>query len=414
MEPATLTRQDFQMIIQGFQTQVAQLSQANAQLSQANIQLSQANQILLERNQRSGNSESSNNLKEFKITSVKPPTFDGNLSKKKAHEIQKTIDEYLHNSESQAKLYGFKSDDDTSSIYFNHVNYTAWITTGLTGIALSAWRKLDSDYRDNMSWNDYKRWIQKTFGSQLTLEDATLYLKNLTQKHSCRQYTEEFNDLTTSLLAYGIDHSEKYLCIIYRQGLKPHLSSNIDLFKIDDDIKALQQQAERLDEFYWARRSQKPYGNSEKAASKFSSKNFGNNFQDHNKTFSGGPTRSFNDPMDLSNLQDEKQFQRLTIQEKELYRKNGWCTFCRDHDHLIETCPRRPKRNGRPTQNSNGNNGSNRSNGNFSQQQHGINNRSNGNNNGSRGHNRLNNVESTTGDNSNDSRAVQTIGTAAP
>ena len=125
-------------------------------------------------------------LPNFQITSVIPPKFTGAVKKKPAHEIQVEIDSYLHNmAQEQAWIYGFRADNEDPQ-YNNHKSYVDWISTGLSGVALSRWRLQTPMERYNMTFSQYFQWIRKEFTPELTLTKVMNTLDNLKQTGSCR------------------------------------------------------------------------------------------------------------------------------------------------------------------------------------------------------------------------------------
>ncbi|KAJ3192060.1 hypothetical protein HDU67_005642, partial [Dinochytrium kinnereticum] len=188
----------------------------------------------------------SRRLPEFKVTSVKPPAFSGDLRKKPAHEAQAIIDEYLHQSAEQARLYGFRGDEEDSR-YENQWTYVDWVSTGLTGLALDKWRRISDDERHEMTWDEYRTWIQHAFSSPLTLDQAVETWDDLKQKGSAVSYSQQFNELVRAIQSCGVELSTILLCVKYRKGLKQSLREKEDLFDINFDLDKLQHEAERLD-----------------------------------------------------------------------------------------------------------------------------------------------------------------------
>ncbi|KAJ3204535.1 hypothetical protein HDU67_009450 [Dinochytrium kinnereticum] len=178
-------------------------------------------------------------LPDFKITSRKPVAFDGDLRKKQAHEAQAVIDEYLHQAAEDARLYGFRGDDEDPQ-YRNHKSYVDWISTGLTGLARAQWRRIDEQVRHAMTWREYCKWVRENF----TLQQA---LDKIKQKGAATLYSQHFNELVAAIASSGIEYPEVNLCFKYRRGLKPILHSNEDLFQIQEDLQRLQRTTERLD-----------------------------------------------------------------------------------------------------------------------------------------------------------------------
>jgi hypothetical protein len=285
-------------------------------------------------------------LPSFKIPSAQPPSFDGSAKYKPAHVAQQTIDEYLHKAFKVAKIHGFRADN-ASAQYSNHPTYVQWVSTGLTGMALTYWRQLSETVQDTMTWQQYKEWIQRHFTSALTLQDATHTLKSLKQKKSASQYSQQFNELVEAIRSKNVSLDDKYLCIIYRDGLKDFLIKENKLYDIEDDLAKLQQEAERLDDHHW-----RTHSNSRRTGN-FSQPPFRNH----------GNANHRDDPMELDNMQTDQtngNFRRLSEKEKEFYRSKGWCTFCRSKNHDYNSCDHPNKKNRSGSDNGNRNFNSNK------------------------------------------------------
>jgi hypothetical protein len=281
----------------------------------------------------------------FKVPSVKPPTFNGETIKKPAHEAASIINDYLYTSEEVCRLHRFLGDNETPT-HVGQPSYTDFIATGLTGQALKAWQHVETNTRRAMTWSNYQTWIRNNFSSPLTFTEANESLRTLKQKGSAQAYTQVFNDLVYSIEAstpsipgstspVASAFNVQVLCSLYRGGLKPILQADADLHKLNTNLTDLQRETERLDDFYW-RQGKKSNNNNYS-----SSRNHQGSNQHHstyaNKSGSGsGPA-----PMDLSNLQQRR---RLTDDEKQLYRRNQWCTYCRSHEHTYEKCDSPGKR----------------------------------------------------------------------
>jgi hypothetical protein len=280
-------------------------------------------------------------LPSFKIPSAQPPSFSGNVRSKSAHEAQAVIDEYLHKAEAVADLYKFRGDGETET-FQGQPTYVSWISIGLTGLALSYWRRVPLAERKAMSWAQYKKWIHNNFTSKLTLQEAIDTMDTIKQKGSAAQYSETFNELVEAIRSANVEYQQEHLCVKYRKGLKDHLRTNETLFKISDDLAALQRETERLDDFHW--RSNKENRTSNKNSNSKPS------FRYQSFRNPTSPTlKQKDDPMDLDNV--ETRHKRLTDQEKAIYRANGWCTFCRSQGHNYAQCNAPGKKNRFPNPN---------------------------------------------------------------
>ncbi|KAJ3239099.1 hypothetical protein HDU78_003028 [Chytriomyces hyalinus] len=73
-------------------------------------------------------------------------------------------------------------------------------------------------------------------------------MEKLNQSKSATLYTAQFNELVSAISASGVTYDVKHLCIKYLQGLKIHLRTMPELFRITDNLDKLQQEAEKLDD----------------------------------------------------------------------------------------------------------------------------------------------------------------------
>ena len=156
-------------------------------------------------------SATTDRLPEFKMTSRSPPSFNGDSSKLSAHEAQTIINQYLYKAAEEARIYGFLADNETPA-FRNHRTYVDWISTGLSGLALSRWSEIDVKTRHSMSWSDFSKWIQREFSSQLTLDDAILALDELKQRGSAKIYSQQFNQLVAAIKVNENEYPVRVLC----------------------------------------------------------------------------------------------------------------------------------------------------------------------------------------------------------
>jgi hypothetical protein len=277
---------------------------------------------------------------DFKMPSVKPIQFSGNLKHKPAHELQNLLDDYLERSLELCKLYNF-APDYLSVTRNGQPTYVQFATAGLADQARIAWRRVPEDQRSHMNWDEYSQWIHKTFGSTLTLSQAIEAMERLSQTQSALVYSAAFNELVSAIEAAGIKYPDKHLCIKYLNGLKPHLQTVPELYHITDDLAKLQQEAEKLDDiqFRRARRFRPPavtqtYKGSPKPNGNKTTYNHGNSRLGNSFPNADGPT-----PMELGNTTAHTPFRRLTPDEKAHYRAKGWCVYCQDKRHDVTHCP---------------------------------------------------------------------------
>lgn len=265
-----------------------------------------------------------NNAK-FSMPHVPPPGFDGSCRSKPAHELQRTIDEYLARCLQLHNLYNLP-------LTMEHVTQQGqptlvqFIELGLAGHAFALWRQIPIQDRKNMAWADYVHWVQNNFGSVLTFSQALEAFDNLVQKGPVPAYTDQFNTLLAALTVTGEVYTQRFLCAKYLRGLKLNLKKVPDLFKITDDLKKLQDYAATLDDITFRYERMRPV-----------------NTRPPMPTFVA-------EPMDLTNA--EGKFQRLTNEQKRIFREKKWCTYCQEKDHQIEACPRlkekQKRQEGRP------------------------------------------------------------------
>ncbi|KAJ3200493.1 hypothetical protein HDU82_008869, partial [Entophlyctis luteolus] len=199
-------------------------------------------------------------IPDFKMPSVKPIEFSGNIKHMPAHRLQNTLDDYLERSLETCELYNMAPDCDHTT-HTRQPTYVQFVTTGLIDQARTAWRCVPKLERDNMTWNDYRSWILETFGSRSRSRKLSKQWKSSTnQTKSAIIYSTDFNQLVSAISAAGITYPERHLCIKYLNRLKSHLQTAPELYHITNDIKKLQQEAEQMDDIQF-RCSRKTFRN---------------------------------------------------------------------------------------------------------------------------------------------------------
>ncbi|KAJ3103406.1 hypothetical protein HDU96_009279 [Phlyctochytrium bullatum] len=277
-----------------------------------------------------------NKMSEFRIPSISPPVFKGETIKKKARDAQATITNYLDEAERLCRNNNLRGDGQPIR-YKNHLTYVQWLESGLKDHAAERWRKLEFSHRVNMTFAAFKDWIQKTFSSPLSFQDAMRALTKIQQFRSCQDYVEEFDHLTRAVEACGIILQEEVLIFFFMEGLKDHLHQSKDLFDIKV-LRDLQNEALRLDRFYWETRKK---GSSSGTPTRKST-----------STSTSTSTASRGDPMDVSNVEGKgKTFLKLTKEEKEEFKRQNRCSFCRQSGHTIDNCQDPRKKSFRPKSN---------------------------------------------------------------
>lgn len=286
----------------------------------------------------------------WKVPTVSPPVFDGKARFRPAHEAQGIIDNYLHDVKSKARVFGFRGDNEPER-GIGHVTYAQWAALGLTDLARAAWRRIPENERQTLTWTGYSTWIRDEFSSSLTLTQAIKALMILKQKSSAAAYSQQFNELVAAInTSEQGELSQKALCVLYLNNLKPHLTKEHQLFEIEDDLNRLQREAERLDDITW-----RIARNPEVQDRVFDRRppprpNPNQRVRPDQRADNNRPFRPRTDdfhprnndaaiPMELDNL--EKRFRPLTDAERREYDAKGWCKFCREHDHTIENCRKR-------------------------------------------------------------------------
>ena len=311
---------------QGLLQANSNLHENNTTLSRQVAQLMEAVQMLTARIPTVQNERTSSES-EFKVPSAKPPTFDGKCRHKNAQEAQTIIDDYLHQCARDARLYGFLADGEVSNKR-NHRTYVDWISTGLAGPALQKWRQIPQNQQHGMTFSTFSAWIRKEFTSPLSTQQAIVALLKLKQTGPCSTFSQHFNDLLESLRSNQIELPTLFLCYLYRLGLKDHFQSDEDLFRMNEDLGKLQDEAERKDDFFFRQQKDKGKSQAQRATGRPPQRD---------------TTGQKADPMQLDNLTG-KPLIRLTEAEKATYRANGWCTYCRSKEHTYDQCDAPGKR----------------------------------------------------------------------
>ncbi|KAJ3004042.1 UNVERIFIED_CONTAM: hypothetical protein HDU68_005366 [Siphonaria sp. JEL0065] len=240
------------------------------------------------------------------MPSIRPIEFTGNFRNKPAHELQNILDDYFDRSYELCKLYNFAS--------------STTLFPKLANQSRIAWCRLLESQRDTMLWIDYCEWIQKQFGSQLTLQRAIEAMENLSHTGPATMYTAKFN--------------ERHLCVKYLQGLEMHLRTLPELFRITDNFNCLKTEAETLDDM------------TATMTATFDTTTAQTNVSttvltaltpfDVQMGILHEQTIDRNDPMDLSHT--ELLAPPLTQDQKNYYCAKGWCTYCQERDHNNDHC----------------------------------------------------------------------------
>ncbi|KAJ3196259.1 hypothetical protein HDU67_004108 [Dinochytrium kinnereticum] len=262
------------------------------------------------------------------MPSVKPPVFKGDTKSQPPHEAQYAIQDYLRQAKNAAQTNDLRGDGEVPR-FRNHKTWVTWLKSGLQGEALRLWDELPDLERNDMTWARYQQWIHDTFSSPLTLEGAWSSLVSLRQTGSCVDYNKKFNVLKHAIEAEGISIPEKIICIEYRRGLKDNLAKEPVIMEYDQ-ITALQTHAERLDKMQHDRARMSSNSKNDPGKN-HSFRNSGTSAQQSQKNNSNGAG-----PMEIGTKQGYPQ--KLTKEEKDQYRRNGWCTFCRSKEHNYDNC----------------------------------------------------------------------------
>lgn len=270
-----------------------------------------------------------NARKEFKQPSQAPPEFKGETIGKKPQDVQQTIRTFLFSAENDARLFNYRADNEPER-YLNHPTYVQFAARGLKGIALEKWMDLPTETRQNMTWKKFGDWIQETFGSTLCHTELVQEYRTLQQKGSVRVYVQQFNHVVSAMRATDLDPGSTMLqCCLFVNGLKPELQKHYQLHTQKEDLAKLQEAAIRLDEVGWKHRD-KPRLSPQHYRLGNNASNVGP-FRPTHQSTQGEPV-----PMELDSVNGGKT--KLTPEQKTEYRAKGWCTFCREKDHLIESC----------------------------------------------------------------------------
>ena len=146
-------------------------------------------------------------LPDFKMPSIKPLPFSGNQGNRPAHELQNILDDYLERSLEICQLYGL-APDITRITKNGQPTYVQFVSMGLADNARILWRQIPAENRLNMTWNDYVKWINLRFGSQLTLSQAIEAMDSLRQTRSAVIYSCAFNELVAAISASGVTYPD--------------------------------------------------------------------------------------------------------------------------------------------------------------------------------------------------------------
>ncbi|KAJ3343195.1 hypothetical protein HDU83_005806, partial [Entophlyctis luteolus] len=154
----------------------------------------------------------SRRLPDFKMPSIRPLEFTGNIKHMPAHQLQNYLDDYLERSLETCRLYNF-APDSLSCTHLGQPTYVQFISSGFTSQARTAWRRVTEIEKEQMNFEDFKKWLFSNFGSTLTLPQAVEAMEELRQNKSAVLYSAAFNDLVSAIAAAGIEYPERHLCI---------------------------------------------------------------------------------------------------------------------------------------------------------------------------------------------------------
>ncbi|KAJ3086347.1 hypothetical protein HK100_008725, partial [Physocladia obscura] len=275
-----------------------------------------------------GLNSSQRHLPDFKMPSVKLLELSGIFKGKATHELQNSLGDYLACSLEICQLYNFARIIDTTT-HTGQPTYVQFVSSGLTGCAHIAWRQLT----DEATWDFYKQWIQRTFGSTLTLSQAVEAMEDLHQTGAATQYSATFNELVSAISVAGVTYPEQHLCVKYLNGLKSHLQTMPDLYWIHNDLRKLQQEAETIDDLHFCCNC-KPQAKIQ--STKYQNTSNTNQFQTQHlsDTFS-----QLSNPMEIDTVQQQQQlFQCLTPEQKQFFCSKGWCVYCQSKQHDTDHC----------------------------------------------------------------------------
>ncbi|KAJ3249866.1 hypothetical protein HDU77_007377 [Chytriomyces hyalinus] len=175
----------------------------------------------------------------FRMPSVKPITFSGSFRNKPAHEVQNLLDDYLERSHEICILYGFAPSINQMT-QLNQPTFVQFASSGLSENARIAWRQIPKDDRTLMTWDAYSAWIQNTFGSTLTLDQALDAMDDLRQTTSAVIYSAKFNELVSAISAADVDYSQKHLCSRYHPARPSPPLKWVNILKVSEEFRDLE------------------------------------------------------------------------------------------------------------------------------------------------------------------------------
>jgi hypothetical protein len=228
----------------------------------------------------------------------KPPSFGGDRGE--------SVDTWIKQVERYFRLSDIPEEDQVE-----------WGASFLTKNAAS-WFEVENQRAEtagnNLTWITFARAIRKRFKPVNAEENARERLGRLKQTGSVTAYAHAFRILMQDLP----DMHENDALHYFKKGLKENVAIQVGL-RNPLNVPEAEQMAETIDNILYEHRNSREYAKPYPTPSRKP----------------GGPT-----PMEI----DTNTRQPLTEKEREKFRKEGICFYCREGKHLAKECPKKGKR----------------------------------------------------------------------
>ena len=333
---------------------------------------------------------SSFSRRDFKIPSATDADkFDGSCKTASAAKACKILNTYFNHIKHAIRLHGFRNCSTEPTHKDNHVTATTFFSSQLQGLALTLYSSL-SPVEQDMTTAEYFAWITSNFQPPFLQHDLMLELHQLKHKSGpLAAVRVKFDQILLYLDSLDNPLSLSNKKSLWFNSLSQQLKRERELFEMTQNaatsLSALQDRCIVLDNFNYAANrpdpadsTDKPRNGNANSQRQNVNRNTGNrnnfNHQRNHQRFhrNGNPAPVFNAgqhyvpadvhhhvPMQVDNIQQQEQpsqpeqlnnvqqqqhqqqqqrFPRLTEEEKQTYKANGWCTYCRAKTHVWANC----------------------------------------------------------------------------
>ena len=324
--------------------------------------------------------------------------FDGSCKTASSAKACQVLTSYFNHIKQATKLHGFRLSPRDPSDFHNHATVATFFASQLHGQALTIFSAL-SPVEQDMTADEYIAWITKNFQPPFLQYNLSMELHTLQHKSGPLSLLRvKFDQILYYLENLGNTLPVSTQKTLWFNTLQHELKLKHEIFEMAQDnsstLATLQDRCILLDNFNFAAHKQAAPAPTNKTADNRPRINPPGNGQTNNKPrfnnrfpAHGNPAPAFNAgrnfnyvpanvqqhvPMQVDNIQQQQQqqqqqpqqqqqqqqqrqlnnihqqqqqqqqqqqrFPKLTDVEKQTYKTNGWCTFCRAKTHTWAEC----------------------------------------------------------------------------